>query len=105
MSAVIPNFSSVEEDKVEVQNGCEEGDMRLPQEDKDLDECVPKVDLSHLNAGQQEAVMKVLMEDKEVFSQSDTDTGDITDFKMDINLTDNIPVEEAYWKIPRNLYA
>ena len=47
----------------------------------------------------------MLAEVKEVFSQSDSDIGDIPDFNMEINLTDNIPVKEAYRKIPRHMYA
>ena len=69
------------------------------------DAWVPNVDLSHLDAAQREAVMKVLLEEKDVFSRSDCDIGDIKDFKMQIHLDDTVPVREAYRKIPRNLYA
>ena len=74
-------------------------------EKEDSDDWVPDVDLSHLNEDQRVAVMKVLLEEKDVFSRSECDIGDIRDFKMKINLVDNIPVREAYRKIPRNLYA
>ena len=50
------------------------------------DAWVPNVDLSHLDATQREAVMKVLLEEKDVFSRSDCDIGDIKDFKMQIHL-------------------
>ena len=72
---------------------------------KDSDDWVPDVDLSHLDKGQRDAVMKVLVEEKDVFSRSECDIGDIKDFKMKIDLEDDIPVKEAYRRIPRNLYA
>ena len=49
--------------------------------------------------------MQVLMEEKDVFSRTECDIGDIKDFQMKINLEDSIPVREAYRKIPRNLYT
>ena len=72
---------------------------------EDADDWVPDVDLSHLTVEQQEAVMAVLLEEKDVFSRSECDIGDIKDFQMKINLEDNIPVREAYRKIPRNLFV
>ena len=69
------------------------------------DDWIPDVDLSHLDEKQQEMVMSVLLEEKNVFSRSECDIGDIRDFKMQIHLEDNVPVREAYRKIPRNLYA
>ena len=110
VSAVVPMVKSCGVEGVD-QNRSRSEDVvvgLVQGEDKgvlDLDDWVPKVDLSHLNTAQQEAVMKVLMEERDVFSRSDTDIGDIKDFKMNINLTDNIPVKEAYRRIPRNLYS
>ena len=46
----------------------------------------------------------VLNEMKDVFSQDDGDIGDIKDFQMPINLTDEIPVTAAYRRIPPHLY-
>ena len=74
-------------------------------EKEDSDDWVPDVDLSHLSEEQQAAVMQVLLEEKDVFSRSECDIGDIRDFKMKINLVDNIPVREAYRKIPRKFFA
>jgi hypothetical protein len=73
--------------------------------DSDSDDWVPKVDLSHLSEDQQKKVMDVLIEEKDVFSRSECDIGDIPDFQMKITLEDNIPVREAYRNIPRNLYS
>ena len=62
------------------------------------------VDLSHLSDQQQNILRKVLQEEKEVFSESDLDIGDIPDLQMPIHLVDEIPVNAAYRKIPPNLY-
>ena len=61
-------------------------------------------DLSHLNDTQKELLEKVLHEEEDIFSRSDTDIGDIPGCQMRINLTDDIPVNEAYRRIPPHLY-
>ncbi len=73
--------------------------------DGEADDWVPKVDLDHLNEEQRKAVMEVVMEEKEMFSRSDTDIGDIKDFQMKIDLEDDTPVREAYRRMPRNLFT
>ena len=77
------------------------------EEDVDAkDEEFPvKFDLSHLNEDQQRMMKDMLMEVKEVFSRSDSDIGDVKDCNMEIHLTDNVPVKEAYRKIPRHMYS
>ena len=62
-------------------------------------------DLSHLTEEQQKQVKEVLWEVRDMFSTSDMDIGDIPDFQMKINVTDDVPVREAYRRIPRNLYS
>ena len=62
-------------------------------------------DLSHLTEDQQKAVREVLLEVQDMFSTSDSDIGDIPDFHMKINVNDDVPVKEAYRRIPRNLYS
>ena len=61
-------------------------------------------DMSHLNENQQEMLEKVLLEEKEVFSTSESDIGDIKDFQMEINVEDKVPVTSAYRRIPPHLY-
>ena len=65
---------------------------------------LPKVDLSHLSPDQRKQIEQMLTEECDVFSKTDSDIGNITDFQMKINLTDNIPVNIAYRSIPRPLY-
>ena len=64
-----------------------------------------KWDLSHLEPEQQEMLEKVLRDVEDVFSKSEADIGDIPDFKMSINLVDQVPVTAAYRRIPPNLYS
>ena len=63
-----------------------------------------KWDLSHLNEEQRLKMEAVLKKHKHVFSKNDSDIGDITDFQMPIQLTDQVPVTASYRKIPPNLY-
>ena len=64
----------------------------------------PKADLSHLPEHERVEIETLLFEECEVFAKSDTDIGNIEDFQMEINLTDNVPVNEAYRHLPRKLY-
>ena len=65
---------------------------------------LPKIDLSHLSQEQKVLMEELLIEECEVFSKTESDIGDIKDFEMKINLSDEIPVKEAYRHLPRNLY-
>ena len=71
---------------------------------EDSDENVLKFNLDHLEPGQREIAEKMLHEESDVFSKSTNDIGHIKDFKLDINLVDEIPVGERYRNIPRHLY-
>ena len=62
------------------------------------------IDLSHLGEVEKKKVTKLLQENHEVFSMNKNDIGYISDFKMPINLMDNIPVSQPYRQIPKNLY-
>ena len=74
-------------------------------EDRAEEEGSLNVDLAHLDEYQQKLMRDMLEDVKDVFSKDDSDIGDIKDFEMKINLTDNIPVKEAYRKIPRHMYT
>ena len=68
------------------------------------DKWIPEVDLAHLTEDQQKLMRNMLDEVKEVFSRNDSDIGNIKEFEMKIHLTDNVPVKEAYRKVPRHMY-
>ena len=64
-----------------------------------------KWDLSHLDEEKREKLEGVLRRCDDIFSKDEADIGEIKDFKMSINLVDDIPVNAAYRKIPPHLYA
>ena len=61
-------------------------------------------DLSHLEGKNKEMLERVQLEEKNVFSTSESDIGDIPDFQMVINTEDKVPVASAYRRIPPHLY-
>ena len=64
-----------------------------------------KIDLSGLTREQREQVRLMLKEESSVFTVDSDDTGNVTTHKMEINLSDNIPVQQSYNTIPRALYG
>ena len=64
----------------------------------------PKAELGHLPPDQRAEIEKLLWDECELFAKTDTDIGEIRDLEMDIKLTDDIPVNEAYRHLPRKLY-
>lgn len=63
-----------------------------------------RFELDGLSEDEEVEARSMLEEEKEVFSLSKDDIGLIPDFKLKIELTDNIPVAEPYRKIPRLFY-
>ena len=64
----------------------------------------PEANLDHLPPDQREEIRNLLWEECELFARSDTDIGEIPDLQMEINLTDEVPVNVAYRHLPRKLY-
>ena len=61
--------------------------------------------VSHLPEEQRKVALKMLEEEQDVFSKSKDDIGYIPDFRLKINLADEVPVVEAYRGVPKNLYG
>ena len=57
-------------------------------------------DLNHLKGKEREIALELLEEEKGVFSNCKNDICHIKDFKLKIDLVDDIPVSEAYRRIP-----
>ena len=93
-----------------VETEVKENDMKSeskdlkPEDDGDGEKKEKTWDLSHLQGKQREMMEKVLKEAEGVFSKDDADIGDVPEFQMPIHLEDNIPVTEAYRRIPPHLY-
>ncbi len=77
--------------------GSSQGD---PQE-KHFD---PPVNLDHLTIEQQVVVKQMLREESGAFARHKDDVGFMKNLKMDIKLTDEVPVAKTYNAIPRPLY-
>ena len=62
------------------------------------------VDLGTLNVDQQEVALDMLKKESNVFSANECDVGNIPDLQLEINLTDNIPVQKSYINVPKPLF-
>jgi len=60
----------------------------------------PPVNLDHLTSEQQALVKQVLREESGAFARNKDEVGYIKNLKMDINLTDEVPVAKTYNVIP-----
>eukprot|EP00794_Sanderia_malayensis_P021316 gene21316-23391_t len=76
-------------------NTCYEGE---------IPEHIRQVDLPTLNNDQKQLILNLLCEEQDVFSRNEDDIGSVPDLNMDIQLTDNIPVQKNYVAVPRPLY-
>ena len=65
---------------------------------------IPDIDLTKLTEEQQVIVRKMLYEGRDSFSKSDEEIGCITSVEMNINLSDETPVQQNYNSVPRSLY-
>ena len=78
--------------------------VEVNMESDNPNEWLEQIDLSHLDNEKQSEMTETLQKLHMGFSKKKNDIGFIPDFKMQINLTDNIPISEPYRRIPRLLY-
>ena len=73
----------------------------------DIDEEIPshvkQINLDGLTESQKRSALKLLCEEQNSFLRNDDDIGIVPDLKLNINLTDNIPVQKNV-AVPRPLY-
>ncbi len=79
-------------------------DTKTSSSESQADQWDPPVPMEHLTSEQQDLVKHMLREECSAFSIDDEDIGCCPDLQMDIQLTDNIPVQRSYISIPRTLY-
>ena len=60
--------------------------------------------MGRLSQDERDAVQKMLWEERKSFALSPDDIGDVPDLKMDLNTTDEVPVQKSYISIPRPLF-
>ena len=95
-STAVGNGASKETESLVADVGCLEGETKKEK---------VKWDLSHLDPEQRVKLEGVLRKCEDIFSKDETDIGEIKDFKMSINLVDEVPVNAAYRKVPPHLYT
>ena len=76
---------------------------QIDHDDVEYAEQFAKIKLDHLTPDQQKTVKEMLWDERRAFTKNDGDIGD-TDLVMDINTTDQCPVQKTYNSIPKPLY-
>ena len=72
--------------------------------DKNIPNHVKQINLDGLTETQKQSALNLLCEEQNSFSKDDDDIGTVPNLKLNINLTDNIPVQKNYVAVPRPLY-
>ena len=72
--------------------------------DEDIPTHVKQINLDGRTESQKRSTLKLLCEEQNPFSRNDDDIGIVPDLKLNINMTDNIPVQKNYDAVPRPLY-
>ena len=75
------------------------------QQSPDLHHIISDTDLSDLNLEQAQLAGKMLLEELDSFSISDSDVGRAEGLQMEINLKNNTPVQKSYQSIPKPLHS
>ena len=65
---------------------------------------IKQINLEGLTPEQKRAALELLTAEQESFAKDDNDIGSIPDLKLDLNLSDKIPVQKNYVAVPRPLY-
>lgn len=83
--------------------------QELPEIPENCDETfmssIDKLKLGNVKTHEKNEVRKLLYEHRDVFAINDSDTGgDAQDLIMNIDTTDEVPVQKNYTNIPRPLY-
>ena len=63
-----------------------------------------KFDLLGLTAQQPQVVKGMILKEAEAFTVDDIEIGDVDTHKMKIQLTDQVPVQKTYKRIPKPLH-
>ena len=72
--------------------------------DEDIPNHIKQINLDGLTDIQKQSALKLLCEEHSAFSKNDDDIGKVPNLKLNITLTDNIPVQKNYVAVPRPLY-
>ena len=75
------------------------------EKDDHYQKVLEKIDLSGLSREQREQVRQMLKEESSMFTIDSDDIGNVTTHNMQINRSDNIPIQQLHNAIPRALYG
>ena len=73
--------------------------------DVPYEEWIPPVDLSHLPEDQRRKAQNLIVKYKDCFARDEFDIGNIESLQMKIKLKDDIPFNQPYRRIPKQLYT
>ena len=71
----------------------------------DLEAFDPDIDLSELGSTQKEIAKKLFREECHSFSKSEEEIGCVKELELEINLSDERPVQKNYTVVPKPLYG
>ena len=77
----------------------------IPEEDKQFFQKVGAIELPELTSEEAVQMRAMLWQERGVFSRFPDDIGNVPDLVLDIETTDQVPVQKRYNAIPRTLYA
>ena len=72
--------------------------------DEDIPSHIKQIKLDGLTESQKRSALKLLCEEQSSFSKNDDDISTVPTLKLNITLTDNIPVQKNYVPVPKPLY-
>ena len=79
-------------------------DVGINTEEEEFRLKLDQLDFSSLTGEEEEAARKMLLEEKDSFSKHADDIGDAKELQMELNTTDEIPVQKNYITIQKPLY-
>ena len=100
----------INKDSSRVTEGADFGEPRCSKEELFEEVLKFKEDVDKLELGgdlskeEQRQIKEMLFEERDAFAMSENDIGDAKDLKMEINTSDETPVQKTYNAIPRPLF-
>ena len=84
-----------------IRSNSAKGDIDVKEE---IPSHIKQINLDGLTESQTRSNLKLLCEEQTSISRNDDDISIVPDLQLNINLTDNIPVQKNYVAVPRPLY-
>ena len=76
----------------------------LPEVDCEVEAILQQIDVTGLSEAEKEQARQLFREEIDVFCKGPDDLGNVTDFRMRINLKDHTPVQKTYYSMPKSLH-